>query len=146
MLSDPYFSGRIRDWLKTIPKKMGSLILATQSLDDLSGSSIFSTIADNIPTRIFLPNAQARVHRALYSGQFGLNDAQIERIERATGKIHYYLNTPQESHLLEVRFSPELLVWLRSDARAQALFDACQASGQAHWMEQYRNQLLAGAS
>lgn len=143
MLSDPYFSGRIRDWLKTIPKKMGSLILATQSLDDLSGSGIFSTIADNIPTRIFLPNAQARVHRALYSGQFGLNDAQIERIERATGKIHYYLNTPQESHLLEVRFSPELLVWLRSDARAQSLFDACRDSGQDDWMDQYRNQLLA---
>ncbi len=143
MLSDPYFSGRIRDWLKTIPKKMGSLILATQSLDDLSGSSIFSTIADNIPTRIFLPNAQARVHRALYCGQFGLNDAQIERIERATGKIHYYLNTPQESHLLEVRFSSELLAWLRSDARAQALFDACQTSGQEQWMDLYRNQLLA---
>ncbi len=145
MLSDPYFSGRIRDWLKTIPKKMGSLIMATQSLDDLSGSSIFSTIADNIPTRIFLPNPQARVHRALYGSQFVLNDAQIERIERATGKTHYYLNTPLESHLLEVRFSPELLVWLRSDTRAQAVFDACQASGQTRWMDDYRTRLLADA-
>jgi type IV secretion system protein VirB4 len=143
MLSDPYFSNRIRDWLKTIPKKLGSLILATQSLDDLSGSDIFSTIADNIPTRIFLPNHQARVHRALYHGQFGLNDAQIGRIEQATEKCHYYVSTPEENHLLEVKFSPQLLAWLRSDARAQALFEQHRASDRADWVNAYLKDIVA---
>ncbi len=143
MLSDPYFSNRIRDWLKTIPKKLGSLILATQSLDDLSGSDIFSTIADNIPTRIFLPNRQARVHRALYHGQFGLNDAQIGRIEQATEKCHYYVSTPEENHLLEVKLSSRLLAWLRSDARAQTLFEQHRASGRPDWAEAYLRDIVA---
>lgn len=137
MLSDPWFSGRLRDWLKTLPKRLGLVILATQSLDDLSGSSIFSTLADNIPTRIFLPNRQARVHRALYSGQFGLNDEQISVIERATEKRHYYLVNPAGSHLLEVVFPRPLLSWLRSDARAQACFDRALEAGDDRWQEQY---------
>jgi type IV secretion system protein VirB4 len=137
MLSDPWFSARLRDWLKTLPKRLGLVILATQSLDDLSGSSIFSTLADNIPTRIFLPNRQARVHRALYTGQFGLNDEQINTIERATEKRHYYLVNPGGSHLLEVAFPKTLLAWLRSDARAQTCFDQCRESGAENWSEQY---------
>ncbi|MDE2259043.1 MAG: hypothetical protein KGK17_01790 [Betaproteobacteria bacterium] len=143
MLSDPYFSNRIRDWLKTIPKKLGSLILATQSLDDLSGSDIFSTIADNIPTRIFLPNRQARAHRDLYHGQFGLNDSQIGRIEQAAEKCHYYVSTPEENHLIEVKFSPQLLAWLRSDARAQALFEQYRTDGRADWMNAYLKDIVA---
>ncbi|MBU6504118.1 MAG: hypothetical protein KGQ63_00395 [Betaproteobacteria bacterium] len=143
MLSDAYFSNRIRDWLKTIPKKLGSVVLATQSLDDFSRSDIFSTIADNIPTRVFLPNRQARVHRDLYRGQFGLNDAQIARIEHAQDKCHYYVNTPEESHLLEVRFPPRLLAWLRSDARAQALFEQHRLSGRKDWMEAYLSDMGA---
>ena len=137
MLSDPYFSNRIRDWLKTIPKKLGSLVLATQSLDDFSRSDIFSTIADNIPTRIFLPNRQARAHRELYRSQFGLNDAQIARIEQAQDKCHYYVNTPDESHLVEARFSPRLLAWLRSDAKAQSQFETHRRSGETDWVEAY---------
>lgn len=137
MLSDPYFSNRVRDWLKTIPKKLGLLVMATQSLDDFSRSDIFSTIADNVRTRIFLPNRQARVHRELYRGQFGLNDAQILRIENAQDKCHYYVNTPDDSHLLDVRFSPRLLAWLRSDAKAQALFDRHRVSGNPDWRDAY---------
>jgi type IV secretion/conjugal transfer VirB4 family ATPase len=141
MLSDPYFSSRIRDWLKTIPKKLGSLILATQSLDDLSGSDIFSSIADNIPTRIFLPNRQAMTHRELYRRQFGLNDVQIRRIERAQEKRHYYVCNPDGNQMLEVVFPPPLLAWLRSDAKAQAAFDRHRASGQTEWMKAYLNEM-----
>lgn len=143
MLSDPWFSGRLRDWLKTLPKRLGLVILATQSLDDLSGASIFSTLADNIPTRIFLPNRQARVHRSLYVGQFGLNDEQIARIERATEKRHYYLVNPTGSHLLEARFPASLLYWLRSDAQAQACFDRCFEPGNPDWKQAYLQAMEA---
>ena len=123
MLADPFFAGRIRDWLKTLPKKMGFVILATQSLDDLSGSQIFATLADNVPTRIFLPNAQARVHRELYRNQFGLLESQIDLLARARPKRHYLLHTPGECVLLEATFEADLLAWLRSDVQAQRLFD-----------------------
>lgn len=123
MLADPLFMGRIREWLKTLPKKLGFVIMATQSLDDLSGSDIFSTIADNVPTRIFLPNAQAFVHRGLYQKQFGLLDAQIERLALARPKSDYLLHTPNLCVLLQAHFASPLLAWLRSDARAQRLFE-----------------------
>ena len=144
MLSDPYFSARIRDWLKTIPKKLGSLILATQSLDDLSNSEIFSTIADNIPTRVFLPNRQAFVHRELYRKQFGLNDAQIHRIERAIEKRHYYIETPSGSQLVEAAFPQALLGWLRSDAKAQAVFDRHYHSAHPNWASEYLLEIERG--
>ncbi|MDA8417212.1 MAG: hypothetical protein M0Z78_09195 [Betaproteobacteria bacterium] len=123
MLDDPGFMQRIRDWLKTLPKKLAFVIMATQSLDDLSGSDIFSTIADNVPTRIFLPNPQAWVHRELYQSQFGLLEAQIELLVTARQKADYLLHTPTECLLLEARFSEALLPWLRSDSRAQRCFD-----------------------
>ena len=142
MLSDAYFSNRIRDWLKTIPKKLGSVVLATQSLDDFSKSDIFSTIADNIPTRVFLPNRNARVHRDLYRNQFGLNDAQILRIEQAQDKRHYYVSTPEASHLLEICFPPALLSWLRSDVKALAVFERHRTSGRPDWTSAYLEEMV----
>ncbi|NDU86595.1 MAG: hypothetical protein G3I09_00200 [Ferrovum sp.] len=139
MLADPVFSRRIREWLKTLPKKLGSVIMATQSLDDLSGSDIFSTIADNVPTRIFLPNPQAFVHRDLYRKQFGLLDSQTEVLARAQRKSQYLLHTPYECVLLEAHFDGDVLAWLRSDAHALQLFDGLVQSrnGQLYGQEAY---------
>lgn len=143
MLDDARFMQRIRDWLKTLPKKLASVIMATQSLDDLSGSDIFSTIADNVPTRIFLPNPQAWVHRELYLGQFGLLEAQIEQLVTARQKSQYLLHTPHECLLLEARFSPALLPWLRSDSRAQRCFDqhVQRCGAEIHGVEAYLRAL-----
>lgn len=137
MLSDPYFSRRLRDWLKTIPKKLGSVILATQSLDDLSSSDIFSAISDNMPTRIFLPNRNAQAHAELYKKQFGLSGAQVSCIEQAIEKRQYYIQSPSGTQLVDAVFSRELLARLRSDARAQEVFERHFSGRHPQWKEQY---------
>src|SRR3546814_5739821 len=59
-LDEPSFAARIRQWLKTLRKKNVSVIFATQSLADIKDSSIAPAIIESCPSRIFLPNPQAR--------------------------------------------------------------------------------------
>lgn len=131
MLANPYFRERIRDWLKTLPKRLTNLVMATQSLDDLSGSGVFSAIADNIPTRIFLANRNAIAQSGLYRDQFGLNTGQIQRIAHAEPKRQFLIVQPSSSRFIDLSFPPEMIAILRSDLKAQTLFDACyQAEGE----------------
>jgi type IV secretion system protein TrbE len=90
-LDDPLFSGRIREWLKTLRKRNVSVIFATQSLADIERSPIAPALIESCPSRIFLPSPQAPEPqlRGIYEG-FGLNDRQIDIIARATPKRDYY--------------------------------------------------------
>lgn len=122
MLSDDKFTRRINDWLKTLAKKNAFLIMATQSLDELATSDIFSSIIDNIPNRIFLPNPNAMAHEDMYTKKFSLNAEQVSRIRNAVPKLNYYINTPVMSRMARFRCPPEVLACLRSDSRAQKTF------------------------
>lgn len=106
-LDDPIFAQRIREWLKTLRKKNVSVIFATQSLADISTSSISSALIESCPTRIFLPNerAQEPQTKAIYE-QFGLNERQIELISRATPKQDYYYQSPLGCRLFELGLGP----------------------------------------
>ncbi len=143
MLEHPVFREQIRDWLKTLPKRLASVVLATQSLDDLAASPVFSAIADNIPTRIFLANRNAGAQLALYRDQFGLNAAQVTRVARAEPKRQFLLTTPQTSRFIDLTLPPTLLAMLRSDRLAQDCLDRCRASGAADWREAYLDQMAA---
>jgi type IV secretion system protein VirB4 len=141
MLGDPGFRERIRDWLKTLPKRLALVILATQSLDDLSGSPVFSAIADNIPTRIFLANRNAPMQAALYQGQFGLNAAQLTGIARAEPKRQFLVVNPRQSRFIDLALPDEVVKLLRSDRRAQQAFDRVQALPPEQRIEAYLDAL-----
>lgn len=127
MLANPYFRERIRDWLKTLPKRMANLVMATQSLDDLSGSGVMSAISDNIPTRIFLANRNAPAQKGLYQDQFGLNQGHILRIAHAEPKRQFLIVQPNHSRMIDLNLPLQMIAILRSDQKAQAVFDACLA-------------------
>ena len=80
-LDNPLFAARIREWLKVLRKKNVAVVFATQSLADISASSIAPAIIESCPQRIFLPNdrAQSSRRRARLTS-FGLNERQIELI------------------------------------------------------------------
>ena len=69
-LDNPMFSGRIRDWLKTLRKKNVSVIFATQSLSDVQASAIAPAIIESIPAQ----SAGARVEHL-----FGIFEFWTER-------------------------------------------------------------------
>jgi type IV secretion/conjugal transfer VirB4 family ATPase len=110
LLDDPMFAARIREWLKTLRKKNVAVVFATQSLADITESSIAPAIIESCPQRILLPNDRAiePQSRAAYE-RFGLNDRLIELVSRATPKRHYYLQSARGNRLFELGLGPVAL-------------------------------------
>lgn len=131
-LDDPVFAARIREWLKTLRKKNVSVVFATQSLADISKSSIAPALIESCPTRIFLPNDRAEEPQSkeVYHA-FGLNERQIELIVRATPKQDYYYQSPFGARMFELGLGPIGLAFCgASDPEAQKLIDRTQAESE----------------
>ena len=142
MLANEQFAKGIDNWLRTLAKKNAFLLMATQSLQEIARSPIFATIIDNIPNRIFLPNAQALTHGEMYRDLFQLNDEQINRIRNAMPKRNYYIVTPKLSRMVDVSFPKEIMAVVRSDSRAQKVFLQHQKSGADNWRNNYLEEMI----
>jgi len=106
-LDNPFFSERIKEWLKVLRKKNVSVIFATQSLSDIVSSPLFTTVVESCPTRIFLPNSSAldETTKPLYQ-TFGLNQRQIEILATATPRRDYYYSSPKGNRLFQLGLGP----------------------------------------
>src|SRR3546814_3006964 len=106
LFDDPLFAARIREWLKTLRKKNVSVLFATQSLADITESSIAPAIIESCPQRILLPNDRAiePQSRQAYE-RFGLNDRQIELIARATPKRRSEEHTSELQSLIRISYA-----------------------------------------
>lgn len=111
--SNQSFANKIKEWLKVLRKYNASVIFATQSLDEVRNSSIFTTILDSCSSRIFLPNSKALSdeNRELYHA-IGLNDKKIEIIATAVPKRQYYYDSMQGSRLYELSLSKFALAYV----------------------------------
>lgn len=111
-LDNPVFADRIREWLKVLRKRNVSVVFATQSLSDISTSSIAPTIIESCPSRIFLPNDRALEpqQREIYDG-FGLNTRQIEIIASATPQRDYYFQSRAGNRLFDLALGPAALAF-----------------------------------
>ena len=111
-LDNPVFAAKIREWLKVLRKANVAVVFATQSLQDVEGSSIASVIKESCPTKIFLPNNNALDDRiaAIYRG-FGLNDRETEILAMATPKRQYYYKSTSGCRLFELALSPIALAY-----------------------------------
>jgi len=141
MMAEPIFCHRLNDWLRTMRKRNAAVVLATQSLEEIDASPVFASVADNIPTRIYLPNPNAAAHARLYLERFGLNEAQLSRIRQACPKRDYYITQPGRSRLASIVFPPRLLAALRSDPRAQEVFARHHAGGLPGWEHDYLDEM-----
>lgn len=142
MLSFPHLAEKIKDWLKTFRKRNAWVVFATQSLNDLQSSPIFSTIIDSIHTRIYLPNHNARAHYKLYNEIFGLNDNQIERIREARRKMDYYIVQPEMSRMVVMDLPKSIVAVMRSNPEAIQSFKRHRASRSQQWRENYINEQI----
>jgi type IV secretion system protein VirB4 len=130
-LDNPLFAARIREWLKVLRKKNVAVLFATQSLADVSASSIAPAIIESCPQRIFLPNDRAiePQSREAYQG-FGLNDRQVELIARATPKRDYYLQSRRGNRLFDLALGRIALgLCGASDPASQRTVDRLLADG-----------------
>lgn len=138
-LDNPLFAARIREWLKVLRKRNVAVVFATQSLADISRSTIAPAIIESCPQRIFLPNERAiePQGRTAYDA-FGLNDRQIELIAHATPKRHYYLQSARGNRLFELGLGPVALALCgASTAADQVQINRILAQGHGEFAERY---------
>lgn len=89
------FRERVRDWLKTLRKSNGAVLLSTQNLSDIFNSPIRDVVLESCPTKVLLPNAEAvnPASRQFYES-IGLNDREIEIVQKSIPKRQYYVMSP----------------------------------------------------
>lgn len=94
-LKHPLFRERLREWLKTIRKLNGAVVLSTQNLSDVFNSEIGDVILETCPTKVLLPNSEAAnpSSRCFYE-RLGLNDREIQLIQSSVPKRDYYAVSP----------------------------------------------------
>jgi len=109
-LDSSSFAKRIEAWLRTLRKMNVAVVFATQSLGDVLQSSIASALVESCPTRVFLPNPDARTPQieAVYE-RFGLNTKQIDLISKAIPKREYYYQSRSGNRLFELGLGPVAL-------------------------------------
>jgi type IV secretion system protein VirB4 len=92
--------------------------MATQQLADFADSKIAPVIPDNCPTKIFLPNAEARSSRGAY-GRLGLKvgtpdaplDRELDLLRYATPKMQYYVVSQLGRRLIDLGLGPAALAF-----------------------------------
>jgi type IV secretion system protein VirB4 len=139
-LDNPVFAPKIREWLKTLRKKKVYVVFASQSLADLTQSTILETVKESCHTKIYLPNATATAseeNRRFYQS-FGLNDAQIRLIAGATPKREYYYTSPLGHRLFSLALGEIGLAYCAAtSADDQKLADTWAGEPTAVFNEQY---------
>ena len=104
MLTNSVFGAKLEEWLRTLRKKNAAVVLATQSLSEIANSPHRDVILESCPTKLYLPNAEAKNprRREMYR-RFGLSDRQIDIVAEATPKRHYYYVSPLGRRLFSSR-------------------------------------------
>ena len=123
MLTHPLFRSKLQEWLKTWRSKNASVILATQEPADVLKSPIRDVVLASCPTKILLPNPDARgVQREMYE-VMGCNETEVDIVSMATRKRHYYYKSPSGRRLFALGLGPVALAFVGASGRA-ALEDA----------------------
>ena len=103
---------KIEQWLKVLRKQNGTIVLATQSLDDIEQSGIAASIKDACATNIFLPNRKAISNYYNLYKQYDLSDIAINTIQKASPKGQYIYNSKYGTRLFSLNLSNVELAYL----------------------------------
>jgi type IV secretory pathway VirB4 component len=129
-LSHPFFASRLKKYLKMLRSKSVYVVFATQEIEDAVDSSIAATILASCQTKIFLPNAGAMdpAGREAYA-RCGLTDTEIQLLQTATPKRHYFYRSPAGKRLFDMELGPVALAFAgRSSDQDQRLLDELEAT------------------
>ena len=137
-LDDEVFTGRIRDWEKTIRKRNGIVGFATQSAEDALSSRIASAIVEQAATQIFMANPKAQARD--YMTGFGLTQHEYDLVRSLPDSAHAFLiKHANESVVARLDLSGErdLLTILSGRERTVRLLDEIRAEtgdDPTYWM------------
>ncbi len=88
LIDNPFFAGKIKDWLKTMRKLNAMVVFATQSVEDATSSDISDTLIQQTATQIFLPNPKAT---EMYKHAFMISDREFVLLKTTDPGSRYFL-------------------------------------------------------
>ena len=129
---NPAFKDKLREYFKDMRKKNTAIIFATQQLADVANKpDLLTTIMENCPTRIYLPNVNAinTQNREFYK-TFGCNEQQITLIAQMMPKQYYYFSNPEGNRIFSLALQPRELPFFTATSKTdQMAMDQILASG-----------------
>lgn len=142
MLGNDVFREKIRNWLKVLRKSNCAVIMATQSLSDAMRSGIIDVLTESCPTKVLLPNPEAReeTSQELYR-TLGLNSRQIDIVSGAVPKRDYYVVSPEGRRLFDMQLGKKTLSFVGASdpdsiARVRELHAAHGDDWTNHWLRE----------
>jgi type IV secretion system protein TrbE len=144
-LEHPLFRSRLKDWLKTMRRKNVAVVMATQQISDIANSGIADIIIENCPTKILLPNAEAKNSgtdehpgpREFYA-RLGLNERELDILQASIPKKHYYVMSPQGRRLIDFGLGKVALSWVGvNGAEERRLVESCIEEFPYTWRAQW---------
>ncbi len=153
-LRHPIFRERLRDWLKTLRRMNGIVLLATQNLSDICKSEISDVILEMCPTKILLPNAESRnpASKEFYD-RIGLNSRELDILQTSIPKQHYYFISPMGRRLISLGLHNVALSFVGVNSREERqlvedLIQKSRANWQSEWLrireQALKDERLAG--
>jgi len=134
------FRNRLRDWLKTMRRKNAVVVMATQQISDIANSEIADVVLENCPTKILLPNAEAKNpgSRAFYE-RVGLNERELEILQASIPKQHYYIVSKLGRRLVDLGLGKVALAWVGVNGReerqiVEAVMEQFPESWRQEWL------------
>lgn len=117
------FRERVRDWLKTLRKLNGIVLLSTQNLSDIFNSPIRDVVLETCPTKVLLPNAEAAnpTSREFYEA-IGLNEREINIVQTSIPKRQYYVASPVGRRLISLGLGGVALSFVGVSSREERQF------------------------
>ncbi len=153
-LRNGVFRERLRDWLKTLRRMNGVVLLATQNLSDIFNSGIGDVILEMCPTKILLPNGEAKnpASREFYD-RLGLNARELDILQTSIPKQQYYMISPFGRRLISLGMHNVALSFTGVNGREERqlvedLMDRFPDSWQSEWLrvraDALKDERLAG--
>jgi len=110
-LNHPFFENNIQDLLKTIRKKEGVVIFATQDPVDTANSNINSTLNQEISTEIYFANRKGKKEH--YCDEFELSEVELDLVKSMNpAKRNILLKQGNQSVILDVYLGDEMSTYI----------------------------------
>lgn len=153
-LRNDVFRERLRDWLKTLRRMNGVVLLSTQNLSDICNSDISDVILEMCPTKILLPNGEAKnpASKEFYD-RIGLNGRELDILQTSIPKQHYYVISPLGRRLISLGIHNVALAFVGVNGREERqavedLIAECPETWQSEWIRaraaSLKDERLAG--
>lgn len=143
-LGDELFRERLREWLKTMAKKNVVVLLATQTLSDVTRSGMVDVLAESCPTRIFGANAEAHQSPKVYQ-ELGAGPAEVELIAQLQPKRQYFVMSRGEgARVVDFHLGTTALAFCGISSKADlARLEVLRAEHPKDWQEKWMKEVSA---